>query len=133
MTITLVTTSFMALLLLALSYRVSKVRLATRTSIGDGGHADLQRANRVQGNFTEYVPLALILIGLLEYSRVSVYLVVGLAALLVVGRVLHAIGLSMNTDSNPFRFLGTLFTWLVLLIGALVGLLAGYGLAPITG
>ena len=50
-----------AVMLVALSLRVARTRGDVRVAIGDGGNIVLQRRIRVQGNFTEYVPMALIL------------------------------------------------------------------------
>jgi drug/metabolite transporter (DMT)-like permease len=52
----------LGLLVLILSYRVSRLRLTYRVGTGDGGHDDLGRAIRVQGNAMEYVPLGLVLL-----------------------------------------------------------------------
>ena len=49
-----------------LSIRVIGLRRSTRTSLGNGGHVSLEQAIRVHGNFSEYVPLALVLMLLAE-------------------------------------------------------------------
>lgn len=128
MTITLISASFLGLLLIYLSYGVSKNRLRTKVSIGTGDDEQLLTASRAQANFVEYAPMGLILIGLLEYSRVSWYLVMGCAVALVVGRYMHGLTFGKFEGRNPFRFYGTLLTWLSILIAAIAGLLKGYGL-----
>ena len=50
-----------AVMLVVLSLHVAKTRGDVRVAIGDGGNIVLRRRIRVQGNFTEYVPMALIL------------------------------------------------------------------------
>ncbi|MGZ9080482.1 MAG: MAPEG family protein, partial [Burkholderiales bacterium] len=52
--------ALLGLWLLVLSLRVVQQRRAARVSLGDGGNTALQRAIRAQGNFVEYVPLALL-------------------------------------------------------------------------
>ena len=50
-----------AVMLVVLSVRVARCA-PVRIAIGDGGNIILRRRIRVQGNFTEYVPLALLLL-----------------------------------------------------------------------
>ncbi|TNE62273.1 MAG: hypothetical protein EP335_13320, partial [Alphaproteobacteria bacterium] len=71
MTITLITASFIGLLLIYLSYNVTKHRTRAKVSIGDGGDQDLLHAIRAQANLAEYAPIALILLGLLETADIS--------------------------------------------------------------
>ena len=62
----------LGLMLLVLSALVSRQRLRHKVSIGDGDVPSVRAAMRVQANFVEYVPLALILLVLLELSRHSI-------------------------------------------------------------
>lgn len=128
MTITLISASFLGLLLVYLSYNVARNRMRAQVDLGDGGDEGLQHAIRAQGNLIEYAPLALILIGLLEYSRVSSYLVMGLAVAFVLGRYMHGLTFGKFEGRNPFRFYGTILTWLSILVASIAGLLKGYGL-----
>lgn len=131
MTITLIAASFLGLLLIYLSYNVSKQRLRAKVSLGDGGNKDLQKAIRAHANLTEYAPLGLILIGLLEYRQLNSFLVIGLAAALVLGRYMHGLGFGRIITAkgdDPYRAIGVLLTWLVILVGSIVGLLDGYRL-----
>ncbi len=106
------------ILLLALSSRVVNARRTHKVSLGDGGVPELQRTIRVQANFTEYVPLTLILILLVEMNGNSATTVHGLGIALVVSRVLHAAGLSASEGISTARFVGTLGTWLTLAIAS---------------
>jgi hypothetical protein len=119
--ITLLFASLHALLMLALAARVVLHRRSAKIGIGDGGDKALARKIRAHANFIEYVPVALILLALLELA--------GLAALwlwifgggLLVARVLHAIGLTRSAGTSFERFNGTLFTWIVLAAMAIAG------------
>ncbi|MEX0297867.1 MAG: MAPEG family protein [Kordiimonas sp.] len=128
MAITLISSSFLCLLLVYLSYGVSKERLRSKTDLGDGGDPALLRAIRAQGNLIEYAPMGLILIGLLETAQVQRELVIALAITFVVGRYMHGLMLGKIEGKNHYRFWGTVLTWLTLIIGAIVGLLKGYSL-----
>lgn len=127
MTITLISASFLGLLLVYLSYMVAKNRQRSGVSIGTGDDEGLLYACRAQANLIEYAPMGLILIGLLENARVSWYLVMGVAVALVVGRYMHGLTLGKFEGRNPFRFYGTILTWLSLLVASVAGLLKGYG------
>ena len=53
----------LALIFLLLWFRVTKLRAATKVSIGDGGNVDLHERIRRHGNFVEWVPMVLVQIG----------------------------------------------------------------------
>lgn len=107
----------LGVLLLVLSYRVSMYRRRHGVSLGDGGHKDLHAAIRVQGNFVEYVPLALVLLSLADATGRSPILVHGLGAALFLGRILHAQGLTSNPDGKSIgRMVGILLTWIMMLV-----------------
>ena len=50
------------LLVLALAYRVVRLRRAYKIGLGDGGNDALHLANRVHGNLLENAPIALLLL-----------------------------------------------------------------------
>ena len=64
-----------AIALFVLSFPIALHRKRSRSSLGDGGDAGLQRRIRAQGNFTEYVPIALLVIGAVEASGYQPWLV----------------------------------------------------------
>ena len=115
MYITAVYAAISALLVVALSFRVIRLRLSTRTGIGDGGHHDLARCIRAHANAVEYLPLALLLLLLVEWSQTLPVIVHGFGIALVFGRLLHAIGLSRSAGASLPRFIGMLLTLLCLL------------------
>ncbi|WP_262694225.1 MAPEG family protein [Kordiimonas aquimaris] len=128
MTITLISASFLGLLMIYLTMGVAKNRGRSKIDLGTGDDEELLIAVRAHGNFTEFAPLGLILIGLLEYSRVSWYLVMGIAVAFVVGRYMHGLTFGKFEGRNPYRFVGTLLTLLSILVASVAGLLKGYGL-----
>jgi len=106
-----------ALIFFVLSALVIRLRAVRGTWFGDGGHADLQRAIRVQANFAEYTPLALLVIVVVEAAGYHAWIVHALGIALIVGRILHAWGLMRSAEASTGRFIGTNLTFLVLLIG----------------
>ncbi len=111
-----------ALLYLALSLRVVLRRRASRVGVGSGGDAVLARRVRVHANFAEYVPLALLLLALLELCGAAPALVWTCGLGLLLARVLHALGLGASAGYSSGRFAGTLLTFVLLLAMALAGL-----------
>jgi uncharacterized membrane protein YecN with MAPEG domain len=100
-----------ALLIVWLSLWVIKLRRAKKVRLGDGGEPELQVAIRAQGNATEYIPISLILLILLELSGAHLALVHSGGIAMLVGRIVHARGLL--TGNLRYRVLGmqvTIFT-----------------------
>jgi uncharacterized protein len=111
-----------------LSTRVIKARRVYRVAIGTGQHRLVERAMRAHGNFAEYVPIALILLGLCEINGLPAWALHVLGVLLVVGRVLHAHGIAQEPEVFRWRVLGTSlsFTMIGVAAAAAMGLaLAG--------
>ncbi len=104
----------LGLIFLILSLRVVRLRSDLMIELGDGGNEELRRAIRAHGNFVEYVPICLILILVAQGMAVSGWIILVAIIALVLGRALHAIGLSGNAGPSPGRLVGTLLTWFVL-------------------
>jgi len=109
----------LTLLLMVLSYRIIRLRWRDRVGIGTGESLDLKVAVRIHGNFIEYVPLALILLGLLEMNGVSPQWLYALGGLLFVARINHAIGLTKTAGVSIYRSIGVLGTFAMLIISAI--------------
>ena len=116
-----------ALLLLYLSVQVSMVRRRYKVGLGDGGHEELLRAIRVQGNFIEYVPIALLLIVAADLVGHEKWTVHAMGIALLVGRVCHAYGLARDSGESVGRLIGTSLTYLVLLAGAALAIASFFG------
>tara|TARA_R110002124_G_scaffold129483_1_gene290880 strand:- start:179171 stop:179581 length:411 start_codon:yes stop_codon:yes gene_type:complete len=111
--------ALLALLFIFLTLRVGRARMQTKIGIGDGGDHNLQKAIRAHANFAEFVPLALLLLFMIEMQQSSVLLLHTLGALLFVGRVLHALGLSKTSKLSFGRMVGAGLTALVITVSAL--------------
>jgi len=124
--VVLLYTSLLALLLIGLSYNVVRLRQLHQVGIGTGSVQALERAVRAQANFCEYVPLALLLLALIEFGgNVPVWALHSLGLLLLVGRIAHALGLNRTAGASRARVVGTVLTWVVLLVASGMGLAAG--------
>ena len=104
----------LGLLLIALSAQVVLARRRFRVRLGTGTEEGMQQAVRVQANFVEYVPFAVLLLVLAEVTGLPGPAVHGAGLLLVASRVLHAVGLSRSPGRSFGRFYGTAGTWLTL-------------------
>jgi uncharacterized protein len=82
-----------ALLTLGLGLNVSRLRGKYNIFRGDGGHADLQGAIRAHGNIVEHVPMLVLLLLVAELCGGNSTVLHIFGGALVVGRVLHAVGL----------------------------------------
>jgi len=111
--------ALLALLFVALSLRAIRLRRGARVAIGDGGDARLARAMRVHANFAEYVPLALLLIFFAESAGTPPLAVHAPCALLLVGRLAHAWGVSQPKEDFRFRVAGMALTFTAIVLAAL--------------
>ncbi len=106
----------LGIILLVLSIRVvAVVRAKGKIGYGDDGNPDYTTVVRGQGNFVEYVPLTIILIAFAEAGGTSATWIHVMGIALVVGRIMHPLGLTQKPGVNPLRFVGTNLTWLTLL------------------
>ena len=108
-----------ALIMLALAGVIPPMRFRYRVGLGDGGQETLARAVRAHANCSENVPIALILIGVLELMAAPLWLLHALGIALTLGRIAHPIGLYRSSGASPARFLGTSLSWSAIGVGAL--------------
>ena len=120
--ITLLFASLHALLLLALIAPISRHRHRHKIGLGSGGDQVLERKIRAHANFIEFVPIALVLLALLELAGLQPGWLWMFGVVLLLARVMHALGLSRHAGYSFGRFWGTVLTMLVLLGMAVAGL-----------
>ncbi len=107
-----------------LGARCGMIRTKQKIMHGDGGDVLLFRRMRAHSNFTEYAPIALVLIVLLDLMDQDGWLL-GLTALaFMIGRVLHGIGMDAEKEAWP-RASGMALTFLPLIIWAVWAILVG--------
>ncbi len=129
--VTLAASVILVAVFLVLSIRVTLFRVKTGISLGGLGTAEyragqeknaspLYTAIRAQANFCEYVPLSIFILALLEYEGAAQPVVFGMAGALVVGRIIHPIGMSRPVP-NIYRAGGILLNLLMLFAAAASG------------
>ena len=109
---------------LVLSVRVMNLR--RRVPFGDNGDIGIARIVRAQANFAEYVPHSLLLMGFLEVTRFSIYLLHALGVILIVARLLHGLALSFGWQPRFGRVAGAGLTVIVLLVEAVLCVYQGF-------
>ncbi len=109
----------LALMFVFISIRVISIRRRVGIALGTRRNVELLRATRVQANFAEYVPLALILLSFVEMASPPPF-VHTLALALIAGRLCHAYGVSREPEDFRYRVIGMSITFAVLAASALL-------------
>lgn len=120
MSITATYAALLALLFIYLSVRTLRLRRTLRIPVGDGNNPQLLRVMRVHANFSEYTPIALLVIYFCELATRSIVLVHGLCLCLLIGRILHALGVSQTRENYRYRVAGMTLTFIALGVAALM-------------
>jgi uncharacterized membrane protein YecN with MAPEG domain len=107
-----------ALLAIVLAIRVIRLRWRHRVSLGHGDQQELLTATRVFGNHNEYTPIFLILLFALDLQSAPSVLIHGLGITFTLGRISHAIGLTLGPGKTKGRLVGMLLTFASLAVAA---------------
>lgn len=91
--VTSVVAGVFAVMMVVLSLAVTWRRVQLRSTHGDAGDSVLGKRIRAHGNFSEYAPLALILLALLEAQAAPARLVGSLGVVFVLARLVHVVGM----------------------------------------
>lgn len=106
--------------------QVIKQRRLNKVPLGTGGVTDLEWAIRAHANFSEYVPITLILFACAEFNHIYSWLLYLLALLFFSGRALHAYAFINSKRDLKLRVYGmhltiwTIFGLSLLNLGILV-------------
>lgn len=123
--ITLLYAGLCTILVIFLAVRVVLWRRSHKIGLGHGGDRELQKRMRAHANAVENVPLALILLGGMELNGYNMAVIHGFGSVLVLSRMAHAWGLSHSGGTSKGRFLGSAFTWTLMLAMAVFAI-GGY-------
>ena len=85
--------AILSFLLIALSVNVIKGRHQHKIALGDNNNYAVLKRIRAHSNFTEYTPIFLILLGILEYLGLPYYGLHLLGGLFFCARISHAYGM----------------------------------------
>lgn len=123
LTVTPLYAGLIALIFLALSFRVIAYRRTHRLSIGDEGNRSLLRRMRAQANCAEYAPFGLFLLLLMELQGAGGVMLHGLGLCLLLGRAAHAYGFAAKPMNLKMRQLGMILTFAQLIVASIALLL----------
>ena len=107
--VTLLAAAAAALVNFWLGWRIAEHREKFKVSVGDGGQEPLLRRMRAQSNFIENAPIFLILLGGLEISGASRLGLAMIAAIFILARISHAVGMDA-AENRRWRVLGMMGT-----------------------
>ncbi|MCS0026919.1 MAPEG family protein [Vibrio alginolyticus] len=111
--ITALYASILAILIIWLAVQVIKQRRLNQIAYADGGVEALQIARSAQSNATEYIPITLILMALLESNSAYPTWIHLTGIIFVIGRIIHARGILKEDLKRRVR--GMQVTFLVIL------------------
>jgi uncharacterized membrane protein YecN with MAPEG domain len=122
LSITALYAGILALILIALAINVTVHRVKLQVPLGDGGKPQMRRMIRLHGNAAEYIPLAIVLMGIYELNAGShtALHVIGIA--LVAGRAVQTWGMWATDMTNLGRQIGQSLTWLSVIALAVLNL-----------
>lgn len=130
--ITSIYAGIFALFFIALSINVIKGRRAFHIAIGDKGQDEVMRRIRAHGNFTEYTPIFLILLGFSESNGLPIIAIHLFAIAFFIGRISHAYSLLraeqyMNNivKNIKYRIIGMMLTFTIIGIMAVINIILG--------
>ena len=121
--ITILYAGILGLMAVGLGATCGLYRANEGIAFGDGNDEELTMRMRRHANFIENVPLALILIALLEMQSVSAIAIHALGAAVVIGRGMHMFGFSGGIN-NPIRGLGAGVTILAIIVASIWGIVS---------
>jgi uncharacterized membrane protein YecN with MAPEG domain len=129
--VTAIIASVLTIVFVRLSLAVIGLRRKNKIGLGSGGHDDLERAIRAQGNFAEYVPFGILLLACLELNGAPWWLVAIPGIALIAGRLIHAKGINTPPPDFSQRVLGMKLTFGTLITLAILNL--GWALYKLLG
>lgn len=109
-----------ALLIVVLAIRVTLYRRRARIGIGDNGDHALAKRIRAHANAVELIPIALLLLLVCELLAIAPLWLHVFGIAMILGRILHAWGLSTSGGVTAARGSGYVLTVLAIVVMAVV-------------
>ena len=102
--------STLTIIFIKLSFAVIGLRRKNKVGLGTGGHEELKRSIRTQGNFSEYELSVVVLIACLELNSAPWGLVALPGVTLIIGGLVHVVGINTPPPDFSKGVLGMKFT-----------------------
>ena len=125
--ITALSAGVLIILQILLMLHTSNGRLKYQKGLGDGGEMQMLIRMRMHGNLAENAPIFLIVMALLEVAGVNQIILAIAAALFVIARIVHPIGLMQTNGRSMFRFFSTIYTMLLGFVGGIYLIITALG------
>ena len=110
MSVTPIYAILLTLLFLVLSFRVIVERRGNKFAYGNNDSHRIEAKIRAQANWAEYTPIALLLLLMAELQGVGPIWLHLTGMILLIGRVTHGYGMSVNPKNFRFRVYGMVLT-----------------------
>ena len=113
---TLLFAAIFGVLHIIFTLRVGAYRFKNKISLGDGDDKELRNRIRAHGNFTENVPLALLLLLINDLNNTPDNVLIALGTVLLMSRLIHYLTIAtrrLPVALRPLSMLGTLGSILV--------------------
>lgn len=106
----------LAVLFIWLAIQVIKQRRVNKVAYADGGIESLQIARSAQSNASEYIPITLILMALLEFNGAQPVWIHLTGIIFVIGRIIHARGILQESLKGRVKGMQVTFLIIVALV-----------------
>ncbi len=116
--ITMLYAGILGLLLVVLAFNLNK-NWVRASGTGHESDQGLRRAEGILVSFADYVPMTLVLIGVIEANGAPSAAIHLMGITLVTARIMHAIGSNFFRGSGVCRFLGAQLTYLVVTVASM--------------
>ncbi len=127
MAVTPLYAAFLALVLVALQWRIVALRDKFQSSrMQEDGHSEMTATTRAVAHMVEYTPIAVLLMLIAETQGTSPIIMHILGITLIAGRLAHLKGLRDPSGKSPLRRLGTRITWAVIVITSVLCALSSF-------
>ena len=117
---TIIFAAIFGLLHVVFTLRVGGYRFRNRISLGDGGDDELLKRIRAHGNFTENVPIGLLLLLLNELNGLAENYLIALGSVFLMARVMHYITIVSKVLPLIFRPISMVLTLGTIAVSAIL-------------
>ena len=107
-----------------LAKNVIQIRRKHKIAIGFAKNKELEQAIAAHSNFSQYVPLGLIMMACMELNKIHFSLIFIAGICFIYGRIIHAKSFLKKTMDLKQRFLGMKFTFWTMIAMAILNIVS---------
>lgn len=109
-----------------ISSRVIKTRRSEKVSLGNANNTTLTKFTSAHNNFSNYTPIFLILLYLLEQKNISLITIHITSILFIFGRFSHYFALIHDSKNFKFRIAGMMLTFFPITIFSILNIIYSF-------